>query len=77
MNYDVYVDATNMRCPMPILYAKKALSKMQAAQVLRIDTTDAHAIQDIALFAQQTGHTLLQQHTQAESTAHWLRKRAA
>lgn len=75
MEYDIYVDATGLNCPIPILQAKKALSDMQGNQILRIDTTDAHAIQDLAIFAQQTGHTLLQQTTDAAISSHWLRKR--
>lgn len=75
MEYDIYVDATGLHCPMPILQAKKALSKMVSAQVLRIDTTDANALQDLAGFAKQTGHILLQQSTHEGITSHWLRKR--
>ncbi len=75
MEYDVYVDAIGAHCPTPILQAKKALSKMCGNQVLRIDTTDTEAAQDLAVFAKQTGHTLLQQSTNDAVTSHWLRKR--
>ncbi len=54
------VDARGLRCPLPILRAKKALSTMQSGQVLKVIATDPSAPSDFAAFAQHTGNTLLQ-----------------
>ncbi len=64
-----------MRCPMPVLKTKKALAALGAGEELCVLTDDPHAIEDIALFAKQSGHELLLQETDASSvTRHILRK---
>lgn len=45
---------------MPILRTKKALAEMSSGQVLEIRATDPAAKDDLAAFARQTGHLLLQ-----------------
>lgn len=75
MNADAELDAQGLHCPLPILKAKKALAALQSGQVLRVATTDPGAPGDFRMFAQQTGHVLLQQEAQGAVTLHWLRKR--
>jgi tRNA 2-thiouridine synthesizing protein A len=64
---DLEVDATGLKCPLPILRAKKALAQLQSGQVLKVITTDVHAIRDFQAFAKQTGNALV---AQIESPAH-------
>ncbi len=59
MNFDKELDARGLNCPLPILRAKKALTEMQAGQVLRIVATDPGSVKDFAAFAKQTGNELL------------------
>lgn len=63
-----------LRCPMPILRTKKALAQMSEGQILKVITTDPSAIDDLAVFTQQTGHRLLAQSEQADGqgVAHWI-----
>ena len=63
-----------LRCPMPILRTKKALAQMSAGQILKVITTDPAAVDDLAVFTQQTGHRLLAQTAQSDgqSVAHWI-----
>ncbi len=81
-------DLCGLRCPMPILKTKKALAQMQAGEVLKVLTTDAAAVEDLALFCKQTGHELLAQMPQeaaAQSAvpvvvpvvAHWIARKPA
>lgn len=66
-----------MRCPMPVLKTKKALATLEAGEELLVLTDDPHALADIALFAEQSGHRLLSQVTDAQGvTRHSLRKTA-
>ncbi len=65
MNFDVELDAKGLNCPLPILRAKKALSGMQAGQVLKILATDPGSVKDFQAFCKQTGHALLE-HSQAD-----------
>lgn len=59
LNIDKEVDACGLKCPLPILRAKKALAELQSGQVLRILATDASTVQDFQAFTKQTGNVLL------------------
>lgn len=54
------LDVTGLKCPLPILRAKKALAQMQAGDVLAVLATDHGAPDDFAAFCRQTGHILLE-----------------
>lgn len=60
------LDVTGLKCPLPILKAKKALAQMQPQQVLTVLATDAGAPDDFAAFCRQTGHVLLESVQQGE-----------
>lgn len=59
MTPDLQLDLTGLKCPLPILRAKKALAAMQAGQILAVRATDPGAPDDFAAFCRQTGHQLL------------------
>tara|TARA_R110002073_G_scaffold36761_3_gene106887 strand:+ start:196 stop:429 length:234 start_codon:yes stop_codon:yes gene_type:complete len=54
------VDATGLACPMPLLKAKRALNAMQPGQRLRVLATDQGSVRDFRVFAEQSGHLLLE-----------------
>ncbi len=74
-DFDLEVDACGLKCPLPILKAKKALAQLQSGQVLKVVTTDAHAVRDFDAFARQTGNTLEAQIDHGQNVAHFLRRR--
>ncbi|ABX72833.1 TPA: sulfurtransferase TusA family protein [Neisseria meningitidis] len=53
------LDVTRLKCPLPILRAKKALAQMQQGDVLTVLATDGGAPGDFEAFCRQTGHVLL------------------
>lgn len=53
------LDVTGLKCPLPILRAKKALAQMESGAVLTVLATDAGAPGDFEAFCRQTGHVLL------------------
>lgn len=55
----VEVDARELRCPMPLLKAKRALNGMAPGQRLRVLATDSGSERDFRVFAEQSGHALL------------------
>ena len=65
MEFQKDLDARGLKCPLPILKAKKALSDMQSGDVLRIIATDPGSARDFQAFARQTGNALLE-HSQVE-----------
>ncbi|WP_233583162.1 sulfurtransferase TusA family protein [Candidimonas sp. SYP-B2681] len=72
---DLEVDASGLKCPLPILRAKKALAQLQSGQVLKVITTDTHAIQDFQAFSRQTGNALAAQVETDGGAIHFLRRR--
>jgi tRNA 2-thiouridine synthesizing protein A len=73
--FDLQVDATGLKCPLPILRAKKALAQLQSGQLLKVITTDPHAVRDFQAFAKQTGNALEGQIPENDSVVHYLRRR--
>lgn len=69
------VDASGLKCPLPILRAKKALAQLDSGQVLKVITTDKHAVTDFQAFAKQTGNTLEAQVETDGNVIHFLRRR--
>jgi tRNA 2-thiouridine synthesizing protein A len=63
MEFHQELDARGLKCPLPILKAKKALADMTSGQVLRVVATDPGAVRDFQAFARQTGNTLLEHTT--------------
>ena len=55
------LDAKGLNCPLPILKAKKAISGLDAGDVLQVVSTDPGSVCDMAAFAEQTGNQLIEQ----------------
>lgn len=72
---DLETDASGLKCPLPILRAKKALAQLESGQVVKVITTDTHAIQDFQAFAKQTGNVLLAQQENNDHVVHYLQRR--
>lgn len=73
--YASEVDATGMKCPLPILKAKKALAQLQSGEVLKVITTDRTAVRDFQAFSRQTGNVLVAQIAQGECDIHLIQRR--
>jgi tRNA 2-thiouridine synthesizing protein A len=56
----IEVDAKGLVCPMPLLKAKRALNTMVVGQRLRVLATDQASVRDFRVFAEQSGHLLLE-----------------
>jgi len=69
------MDAKGLKCPLPILRAKKALAQLTSGQVLRVLATDASSTRDFQAFAKQTGNELLLQQQQGDVIIHYLKRR--
>ena len=69
------IDTRGLNCPLPILKAKKALSELQAGQVLKVLATDPGSLRDFQAFARQTGNELIEQVTVGDEFVHYLRRR--
>ncbi|MCK7544164.1 sulfurtransferase TusA family protein [Marinobacter bryozoorum] len=56
---DITLDATGLRCPMPLLKAKLQLGSMAAGQQLEVLATDPGSARDIPAWLAHTSHTLV------------------
>ena len=72
---DKEIDTSGLKCPLPILRAKKALTDMESGQILRVISTDPASVRDFQAFARQTGNELISQSQLGQSWAHLLRRR--
>ena len=52
------LDTSGLRCPLPVLKAKKALKLLSAGEKLKIIATDPGAIKDLHHFCEVTGDLL-------------------
>lgn len=55
------LDATGLRCPLPLLRTKQMLNSMIAGQRLEVLATDPGSLRDIPAFIGMTTHQLLEQ----------------
>ncbi len=75
MAFDHELDASGLNCPLPLLRLKKALSAMQSGEVVRMLATDPTAYLDIGVYAEQTGHQILEHCEQEGTQTFFVRKK--
>jgi TusA-related sulfurtransferase len=75
MDNDKEIDTSGLKCPLPILKAKKALADMDSGQVLKVVATDPGSVRDFQAFARQTGNDLIDQSRTENGFIHYLRRR--
>ncbi len=62
--YDVLVEVENLRCPMPLLKTKQALSSMKSGQVVKVLTKDSGSWRDIPAFVEISNHSMIEKQKQ-------------
>ena len=62
---DVLLDTRGLKCPLPVLRARKAMQGVAAGEVLRVLATDPGTVRDFEAFCEATGHELVT-HSQDE-----------
>ncbi|MCM3603285.1 sulfurtransferase TusA family protein [Robertmurraya korlensis] len=71
---NVTLDAKGLACPMPIVKTKKAMTGLEAGQVLEVLATDKGSKADIKAWAESTGHQYLGTLEDGDVLKHYLRK---
>jgi tRNA 2-thiouridine synthesizing protein A len=72
----VLLDTKGLRCPLPVLKARKALKAMPAGATLRVLATDPGSIKDFEAFCKTTGYRLLRHETDGETLIFFIEKTA-
>lgn len=55
----VELDTRGLRCPLPVLKARRAMKEVPAGGVLTVFATDPGSVADFAAFCEATGFELL------------------
>ena len=71
---DHLLDAKGLKCPLPVLKARKAMKPLAAGETLLVEATDPSAAQDFASFCETTGHELLDSRREGEVYSFLIRK---
>lgn len=58
---DVTLDATGLKCPLPVLRAGKAIRQIPSGGTLEVLATDPGAVADFKAFCETKKHALLEQ----------------
>ena len=74
MNKTDTLDARGLLCPLPVLKARKALSRLPEGAVLRVLTDDPAALIDMPHFCHEAGHEILETAEIENAHAFTLRK---
>ncbi|HSB95706.1 MAG TPA: sulfurtransferase TusA family protein [Spongiibacteraceae bacterium] len=69
------LDTCGLDCPLPLLKAKQQLNAMASGEVLCVRATDPGSRRDFRVFAEQSGHTLLESTERDGVFIYTLRKR--
>lgn len=56
---EVFIDASRLTCPMPVLKLRMALSRIKPGGFVKVRTTDPGARRDFANFCRSTGNDLV------------------
>lgn len=73
---DIVLDATGLKCPLPVLKAAKALRSLPAGGVIEVLATDPGAEEDFQAFCRTGGHELIEQSRAGDALRFVIRKRA-
>ena len=56
---DTILDTRGLKCPLPVLRARKAMQSVAPGAVLRVLATDPGTVRDFEAFCAATGHELV------------------
>ena len=57
---ETFLDTKGLKCPIPVLRARRAMKPLAAGEVLEIHATDPSSVQDFEAFCETTGDDLLE-----------------
>lgn len=60
------LDVKGLKCPLPVLRAKKALAALAPGAQLDVEATDPAALKDFPAFCEMTGHVLVETRTEGD-----------
>ncbi|MDY7117642.1 sulfurtransferase TusA family protein [Halomonas sp. SSL-5] len=71
---DQVLDVCGLPCPLPLLKAKQALSRLEVGQLLEVRATDAGSWRDFASYIEQSDHEMPAREERDSVYHYWIRK---
>ncbi|MBF7053946.1 sulfurtransferase TusA family protein [Halomonas sp. KAO] len=71
---DQVLDVCGLPCPLPLLKAKQALSRLEVGQLLEVKATDAGSWGDFATYIEQSPHEMPAREERDSIYHYWIRK---
>lgn len=69
------LDTSGLKCPLPVLKAKKALRALDSGELIRVISTDPAALDDFPAYCANAGHELLESRAEGASYIFLIRKK--
>ncbi|WP_244293060.1 sulfurtransferase TusA family protein [Stappia sp. TSB10P1A] len=60
---DLELDLKGLKCPLPVLKTRKAMTRLETGALIRVLSTDPMSVIDIPHFCQEAGHRLVSRQT--------------
>jgi len=70
------LDAKGLKCPLPVLRARRAMKDVPDGELLEVWATDPGAVKDFAHFCEATGHQLVESSQDGDVYRFLIRKAA-
>lgn len=74
---DSVVDCIALKCPLPVLRARKALQRVGAGAVVQVESSDPMAVLDVPHMAASEGHEVIAQQVDGDRATFWIRRGSA
>ena len=71
---DIFVDATGLRCPEPLMVVRNKMMDMNSGEVIKVIATDPSTTWDFPKFCKFLNHELIRQEDSEEQYLFWIRK---
>ncbi|MGZ5075608.1 MAG: sulfurtransferase TusA family protein [Methylobacter sp.] len=75
IEFDLELDASGLNCPLPLLRLKKTLMTMSSGDVVKVIATDPAAHLDFGVYADQTGHSIIQLIRESDRQVFYFKKK--
>ena len=71
---DIFVDATGLRCPEPLMVVRNKMMDMASGQIVKVIATDPSTSWDFANFCRFLHHELMREESSDDTYTYWIRK---
>ena len=75
IEFSLEVDASGLLCPLPLLRLKKTLTGMSSGDVVKVIATDPAAYLDFGVYANQSGHQIIELIKQDDKQIFYIKKK--